>query len=81
DGETTIRYFLGEDAVRVEAKIYDLSGVQVATLTSPGISGGVDHDDLVWNCSDVTPGVYRCVLEVDFGGQIEIAFTDIAVIR
>ncbi len=81
DGQTTIRYFLGEDAVRVEAKIYDLSGVHVKTLTSSGISGGVDHDDLVWNCSDVTPGVYRCVLEVDFGDQIEIAFTDIAVIR
>ncbi len=81
DGQTWIRYFLGQDAVRVEVRIYDLSGLEIATLTGGGTTGGVDNDNLVWNCSDVTPGVYRCIIEVDFGGRTETAFTDIAIIR
>lgn len=80
DGSTRIRYFLGQEAVHVDIKIYDLSGLEIATMTGR-TSGGVDHDDLAWNCSDVTPGVYRCMIEVDFGGHTETAFTDIAVIR
>lgn len=79
DGSTRIRYFLGEDAVRVNMKIYDLSGLEIAKLTGP-TSGGTDHER-EWNCSNVTPGVYRCMIEVDFGGHTETAFTDIAVIR
>lgn len=79
DGQTWIRYFLGQEAARVEIKIYDLSGMEIADMAGP-TTGGLDHER-VWNCSDVTPGVYRCMIEVDFGGRTETAFTDIAIIR
>ncbi|MDH3890238.1 MAG: FG-GAP-like repeat-containing protein [candidate division Zixibacteria bacterium] len=79
DGSTTIRYYLGEDANAVEFTVYDLSGQEVARFDGPR-NGGVDNE-LVWVCSDATPGVYRCLIEVDFGGTTETAFTDIAVIR
>ncbi|UCG60627.1 MAG: hypothetical protein JSV52_09850 [Candidatus Zixiibacteriota bacterium] len=79
DGATTIRYFLAQDAVSVTLDIYDLSGRQVGSLSGP-TSGRVDNE-LVWECEGVTPGVYRCVINADFGGTIETAFTDIAIIR
>jgi M6 family metalloprotease-like protein len=79
DGSTVIRYFLGQEAANVEIKIYDLSGVEIADMTG-STTGGLDNER-TWNCSDVTPGVYRCMIEVDFGGRTETAFTDIAIIR
>ena len=79
DGSTTIRYFLGADARRVELAVYDLSGKQVDLFDGP-TSGGIDNE-LTYNCDNLTPGVYRCMIEVDFGGNTETAFIDIAVIR
>ncbi len=79
NGRTTIRYYLGQDANKVELTIYDLSGREIDRLDGPR-NGGVDNE-LEWICSDATPGVYRCMIEVDFGGSTESAFTDIAVIR
>ncbi|MEW5993246.1 MAG: hypothetical protein AB1744_02485 [Candidatus Zixiibacteriota bacterium] len=78
-GSTRIRFFLGQEASRVEMRIFDLSGVEIAAMLCP-TTGGIDHE-LPWDCSGVTPGVYRCVIEADFGGQIESIHTDIAVIR
>jgi len=78
-GSTTIRYFLGQDARTVTLKIFDLSGREVQTL-SGGTTGQIDNI-VVWNCADITPGVYRCVIEINFDGPTETAFTDIAVIR
>lgn len=79
DGATTIRYYLGRDASEVRLSIYDLSGRVQADLQGP-TKGGLDNE-VVWNCADVTPGVYRCVIEASFDGRVESAFTDIAVIR
>ncbi len=79
DGVTNIRFFLGQNAQRVEVKIFDLSGTEVAVLRCP-TSGGIDHE-LPWHCGGVTPGVYRCVIEADFGDRMESSYTDIAVIR
>jgi hypothetical protein len=79
DGSTTIRYFLAEEANSVTLKIYDFSGRQIGELTGP-TSGMVDNE-LDWDCSGVTPGVYRCVINVDFGNSTETAYTDIAIIR
>ncbi len=79
DGFTTIRYFLGQDASSVELNIYDLSGQRVENLSGP-TSGLVDNE-LVWDCGRITPGVYRCVIDVNFGDFTETAFTDIAIIR
>ena len=79
DGVVTVRYFLGEDARRVDLTMYDLSGEEVDRLSGP-TSGGVDNET-IWNCGTVTPGVYRCMIEVNFDGRKETAFTDIAIIR
>ncbi len=79
DGSTTIRYFLGASADKVKLDIYDLSGERIAELNGPS-TGSVDNE-LVWNCGDVTPGVYRCVISADFAGSTKTAFTDIAVIK
>lgn len=79
DGTTTIRYFLGKDASDVTLKIYDLSGREIDNFSGPK-TGMVDNE-IEWNCSDVTPGVYRCVISVEFAGGSETAFTDIAIIR
>ena len=79
NGVTKIRYFLGQDVSDVKLTIYDLAGQVEDRLTGP-TSGGLNHD-VEWVCSDVVPGVYRCLIEIDFGGRTETAFTDIAVIR
>ncbi len=77
-GVTTIRYLLGQTATKVELKLYDLSGIEIATLSGTTMAG---DNETVWNCSGVTPGVYRCMIYADFSGSSEHAFTDIAVIR
>jgi M6 family metalloprotease-like protein len=77
--QTTIRYYLGDDARSVVLNIFDLSGRKIAKLDGQ-TRGGTDNE-VIWDCGDVTPGVYRCVIEVEFAGSSETAFTDIAVIR
>ena len=79
NGSTTIRYFLGQEARSVKLTVYDLSGREIINLSGP-TTGGVNNEK-IWNCGAVTPGVYRCMIEVDFGSMTESAFTDIAVIR
>ncbi|MEW5796302.1 MAG: hypothetical protein AB1772_08055 [Candidatus Zixiibacteriota bacterium] len=79
DGQTTIRYYLGDDANSVKLNIYDLSGRRITQLDGRG-RGGTDNE-VVWDCSGVTAGVYRCVIEVNYSGATESAFTDIAIIR
>jgi len=79
NGQTTIRYFLGQDARRVDIRIYDLSGREIAAFDGP-TAGGVNNEK-VWDCADITPGVYRCRLEVEFDNDTKTAFKDIAIIR
>ncbi len=79
DGATTIRYYLGREAKSVRLTIYDLSGREIDNFAGP-TQGAIDNEK-EWNCSGVTPGVYRCMIEVDFGAATESAFTDIAIIR
>jgi len=78
DGATTIRYFLGQSARTVSLKIFDLSGSEIYAMSGTTALG---DNEVSWNCGDITPGVYRCIIEADFDGPTETAFTDIAVIR
>jgi hypothetical protein len=80
DGQTTITYWLNEDAGSVSMAIYDLSGREVKTFEGLATSAR-EENEVIWDCSNITPGVYRCVINVDFSGSTETAFTDIAVIR
>ncbi|MEA2031151.1 MAG: hypothetical protein U9N55_06115 [candidate division Zixibacteria bacterium] len=79
NGRTTIRYFLGNEANNVNFTIYDLSGLEIASFDGP-TTGGLDNE-VVWDCHDVSPGVYRCLIRVNFGDSEQTDFTDIAVIR
>ncbi len=79
NGFTRIRYFLGHDALSVALTVYDLSGTEITSFNGP-TAGGVDNE-IEWQCGDVTPGVYRCRIEADFGDRQEVDFTDIAIIR
>ena len=78
NGTTTIRYFLGQGASSVSLKIFDLSGLEIIAMSGTTSQG---DNEVSWNCDDITPGVYRCVIEANFDGPTETAFTDIAVIR
>jgi len=80
DGNTTITYWLNEDASSVSLAIYDLSGREVKTFGGLATNSR-EENEVVWDCSSITPGIYRCVISVDFAGSTEAAFTDIAVIR
>ena len=80
DGNTTITYWLNEEASSVSLAIYDLSGREVKTFSGLA-TGSREENEVTWDCSSITPGVYRCVINVDFAGSTETAFTDIAVIR
>ena len=77
--QTRIRYYLGADALSVGLRIFDLSGVEIAQLEGTTL-GGADNE-VPWDCAGVTTGIYRCVINVDFGGNTETAFTDIAIVR
>jgi hypothetical protein len=78
DGTTYFRYFLGAAAQTVALTVYDLSGQEVTTLAGSTFQG---ENELSWQCSDITPGVYRCRIVVEFDGETKTAFTDVAIIR
>ena len=79
EGLTTFRYYLDGVANRVQLKIYDLSGREIASLRGSSIPGADNEVD--WDCSGVTPGVYRCMIEVEYVSNTKHAYTDVAVIR
>jgi M6 family metalloprotease-like protein len=78
NGTANFRYQLGKAADRVVLTVFDLSGRKVTELQG---STFVGENQQAWDCGAVTPGVYRCRIEVDFGGDTRTAFTDVAVIR
>jgi len=82
DGSTTITYWLNDSPEDIAMTIYDLSGREVKNFRDDELDRRVqDENEVVWNCGNVTPGVYRCLITVEFSGSTETSFTDIAVIR
>ncbi len=77
-GTANFRYFLSKPPNRVILTVYDLSGRKVTEFLGSNVVG---QNEQSWDCSGVTPGVYRCRIEVDFAGDTRTAFTDVAVIR
>lgn len=78
DGRTTIRYFLGAPA-EVTLKFFDMVGRVVDERRLTGL-GGVANE-YSWNGSMLASGVYRCIIQADFGGETQTAFTDIAIVK
>jgi photosystem II stability/assembly factor-like uncharacterized protein len=69
---TTIRYTLGEPG-EVSLRIYDLTGREVATLTSAVESAG-EHQ-VSWNAAGMASGVYLCRMEASGSAQGRSRFT------
>ena len=78
NGQTTFRYYIGPPANDVTLSVFDLSGERVAEFDGPNMPG---ENELIWNCGHITPGVYRCVLKVEFVSNTKTKFTDVAIIR
>ncbi len=78
NGQTTFRYHVGPAADAVTLSVYDLSGERVAQLDGSNLYG---ENEVIWNCGQFTPGVYRCVLRVEFVDGTKTRFTDVAIIR
>jgi len=77
DGRTTIRYFLGADA-DITLTMYSLSGKRVDEMKINGRQGTGERP---WDGSALPTGVYRCLIQADFGNETQTAFTDIAIIK
>jgi M6 family metalloprotease-like protein len=77
DGRTTIRYFLGADA-DITLTMYSLSGKRVDEIKINGRQGTGERP---WDGSALPTGVYRCLIQADFGNETQTAFTDIAIIK
>lgn len=75
---TTIRYTIGQEA-DVTIRIFDLSGDLVAEL--PGTGFAHTENEIVWDLSQVASGIYLCRVEAKRGGQREMAFCKIAVVK
>ncbi len=58
--QTKIHYYLNE-AATVTIRIFDVSGMPVATFGGPG-TGGVDNE-ISWDVRDVASGIYLCRVE------------------
>ncbi|PWB69918.1 hypothetical protein C3F09_09940 [candidate division GN15 bacterium] len=78
NGQTAFRYSLGPGAGNVTLSIYDLSGERVAQLDGTSSFG---ENEVMWSCDRVTPGIYRCLLKVEYNDGTKTRFTDVAIIR
>lgn len=79
DGETAIRYFVGEDS-KINIKIFDLAGDYVAELNDDA-QGGLDNET-VWNVSNIQSGVYLARIEASgSSGKSESVIIKIAVVK
>jgi Secretion system C-terminal sorting domain len=75
---TNIRYFLNADVTGISIKIMDLSGELVTTLAGT-TNKGFDNE-VPWDISNVSSGIYIAVLELS-GGCSETASIKIAVVK
>lgn len=76
---TIIRYFLNGVVNRVTLNFFDLSGVKVDELAGTTLQDATN--EVEWVCGDVLPGVYRCIIKVEYPDETVTAFTDIAKVR
>lgn len=76
--ETTIRYFLKEDA-EVNIRIYDLSGMLVDEFPGDGVGGEPNQE--LWDCSKFASGVYLCRVEAKSGKENQVVFFKMAIVK
>jgi len=76
--ETTIRYFLREDA-GIKITIYDMAGDVADKLVGPGI-GGTDNE-VIWDIRDIQSGIYFARIEAKNKSEKTHQIIKIAVIK
>lgn len=76
--ETRIRFYVSEDAV-VSVKIFDLTGLAIAELSSSA-SGGLDGE-ITWNVKDIESGVYLARVQASSQGRSDVVVIKIAVVK
>lgn len=79
DSKTYIRYFLNGNATTVNIKILDLSGELVTKLTGTAFSN--NENEVIWDVSKVSSGVYYGVVEATIDGSTETKIIKIAVVK
>ncbi|MFZ4590626.1 MAG: T9SS type A sorting domain-containing protein [Ignavibacteria bacterium] len=79
DSKTYIRYFLNGNASTVNIKILDLSGELVTKLTGTAFSN--NENEVIWDVSKVSSGVYYGVVEATIDGSTETKIIKIAVVK
>ena len=77
-GYTMIRYYLRENA-RVQIRIFDLAGDQVAYFSGPGL--GQQPNEVRWDLSDLASGVYLCRVEASSDQASQVRLIKILVIK
>ncbi len=77
-GFTIIRYYLREDA-QVRIRIFDLAGDQVDNFNGPGL--GQQHNEVRWDLSDISSGVYLCRIEASSDQSRQVRLIKILVIK
>jgi M6 family metalloprotease-like protein len=75
---TTIRYFLNEEAA-VSIKIFDLAGDLVSSFNGPGTAHV--HNEIRWNLTDVSSGVYLCRVEAVSASDKSVKIIKILVVN
>jgi hypothetical protein len=74
-----IRVVVGEPAM-VELEAYDLSGHRVAGIELAAHAGN-QGNQLAWNLSSLSSGLYHIRARIDGGGWLEERFERLAVVR
>ncbi len=76
--QTTIRYYLTQ-AAKVNLRFYDLSGNLIAQGTQEGLAN--TDNEFIWDCSDISSGVYLCRIEASNSNLRQVSFTKIAIVK
>ena len=79
DSKTFIRYFINGNATSVNIKILDLSGELVTKLV--GTTFPNNDNEVIWDVSKVSSGVYYGVIEANIDGSVETKVIKIAVVK
>jgi hypothetical protein len=79
DTKTFIRYFINGNATSVNIKILDVAGELVTKLTGTTFSN--NDNEVIWDVSKVSSGVYYGVIEANIDGSVETKVIKIAVVK
>ncbi len=66
DGETTFRFYIGEDVQKVDILIYDAAGFKIANISETDLTPH-EYNEIRWNVEGIDAGVYLAEVRPDHG--------------